>query len=73
MQAVAVRNLQNIYRCRYLIVFVNAITNTNPECNEKSCESNYSKSKVTRLDPYFPQCHYKCMNGECLVNCTSAR
>ena len=52
-------------------MLVNPITNTDPECNEKRCESNYAKSKVTCSNSYFPQSHYECMSGENLVSCIS--
>jgi hypothetical protein len=52
-------------------VFVDAIPDTNPERNVKSCESNYAKSKATCSNPNFPQSHYECMDGENLVRCTS--
>jgi hypothetical protein len=56
------------YRCGSLIVLVNAITNTNPECNKKSCNSNYAKSKASRSTSYIPPSHYECMESENLVS-----
>jgi hypothetical protein len=47
---------------------VKAITKTNPECNEKSCNSNYAKSKASRSTSYIPQSHYECMESENLVS-----
>lgn len=52
-------------------MLVKAITQTNPKCNENSCESNYAKSKVARSTSYTPQGHYECMDCENLVNCIS--
>jgi hypothetical protein len=51
-------------------VLVNAITQTNPKCNEQGYESNYAKSEVTCLTPFVPHGHYECVNGENLVSCT---
>jgi hypothetical protein len=49
-------------------VFVDAITDTDPEHNVKSCKSNYAKSKVARLASYATHNHYECMDSENLVN-----
>ena len=62
------RKSENTYRCGSLIVLVKAITKTNPECNEKSCNSNYAKSKTSRLTSYVPPSHYECMAGENLLS-----
>ncbi len=63
--------IRNMYRCRSPKVLVDAISYTNPKRNEKRCEGNYAKSKVTCSSSYFPQCHYECMDGDYLVSCTS--
>ena len=60
----------NTYWCRRLKVFVKAITKTDPQCNEESCESNYAKSEVARSSSYIPPSHYECMDSENLVICT---
>jgi hypothetical protein len=56
-----------MYGCGRRKVLVNAITNTNRECNEKSYESNYAKGEVACSCPNTPQGHYECMDGDYLV------
>jgi hypothetical protein len=52
-------------------MLLKAITQTNPKCDEKSCESNYAKSKVAGSTSYTPQSYYERVDGENLVSCTS--
>ena len=44
------------------------ITKANPECNEKSHNSNYAQSISSRLTSYIPPNHNECMASENLVS-----
>ena len=48
-------------------MLVNASANANPERHKNGYEDNQAKSKAASFQPYSPQSHHECVNGENLV------
>ena len=60
------KSLEELYRGRRFIVLVEAIAETNPECNENTSKANKAESNPTCFHPYGPQSRYERVNGKYL-------